>query len=253
MKTAFIRGLWGDMKEDTHGVTQRRLKVLSDIERVVNSHYPMDFVTYYFGEDNAPIFDRYNLKSVMIDRDSIKWDMKDELYRHKLEVIKRAMDDYDAIVYLDWDCILTKPLPDNIWDILGKGATLQANLFLYRTKKCLWRDVDLRKTCNGGFIYIADKKIPNHIIRNWEELSAWAKQQQEKRRARGLELRLREKSFMFDDEPSISKYVDDVCGGWPGVEAYWDRFEPKVCKLRKKSVFSEELNSSKDACFMHML
>ena len=253
MKRSFVRGLWGDLVDNRRGVTDRREKVVKDIERVVNSPYPMEFVTYVFGRDNAALLEQYNLPYVLISEESIQWDMRDELYRHKLEIMKCAMRDYDRIVCLDWDCILTKPLPANVWDILEQKDVVQANLFLYRTKKCLWRKEDVRKTCNGGFVYMADKSIPDQFIKNWEELRSWALDIQEKRRVRGLELRCREKSLMFDDEPSISKFIDDYSKGWPGVDEYWQRFEPSICLLRKKSAFSKEQNESKDACFMHML
>jgi hypothetical protein len=250
---AFVRGLWGDLTDNRRGTTDRRDKVINDIKRVKESKYKMDFVTYVFGIENAKLLEEYELPYVLIDDESIKWDMRDELYRHKLEVMKWAMQDYNEIVFLDWDCILVKPLPEDVWDILGEGDILQANLFMYRTKKCLWREEDLRKTCNGGFVYMRDQSIPDKFIQNWEELRSWALDIQQKRRARGLELRYRERSLMFDDEPSISKFVDDYCGGWPGTDAYWDRFEPKICNLRKKSVFTKEQNGKKGACFMHML
>ena len=253
MKRAFIRGLWGDMGGIDRGITPRRLKVLRDIERVVGSSFPMEFVTYIFGTDNMEIFEKKGLPYVLVDKDNVRWDMITELYRHKLEILKRAMEDYDQIVYLDWDCVLTKDLPPNVWEILAQGETCQANLFQYRTKKCLWRNEDVRKTCNGGFIYIGDKLIPTRFIENWEELKKWAEDLQEKRKVRGLDLRFREKSLMFDDEPSISKYIDDYCGGWPGVDVYWDKFEPKICDLRKKSAFTKEQNASKNACFRHFL
>jgi hypothetical protein len=253
MKRAFVRGLWGDFWSNDRGITDRKDKICRDIERVKDSPYEMDFVTYIFGTDNIPLMEKYDLPYVLVDERSIVWDMKRELYRHKLEIFKRSMEDYDQIVYLDWDCILTSPLPENVWDILEKRDVFQANLFLYRTKKCLWRDVDVRKTCNGGFVYLADKSIPDHFIKNWVELGEWASAKEKERQARGLELRLRERSLLFDDEPSISKYVDDYCGKWPGLDGYWDRFEPQICNLRKKSAFTKEQNESKNACFTHML
>lgn len=254
MKRSFVRGLWGNIWTGDKGNTIRGSKIVDDIRKVFESKYQADFVTYVFGEDNYKELKlKFDGNFILADDRPTIWNMKTELYRHKLEIIKRAMEDYDQIAFLDWDCVLKKSLPLNVWDILDEGETCQANLFQYRTKKCLWRDKDWRKTCNGGFIYVADKAIPDKFIRNWDDLRVWALKQQDSRREMGKELRFREKCLMFDDEPAISKYIDDCCGGWPGVEEYWNNFEPKVCRLRKKSAFTQEQNESKNACFVHML
>lgn len=261
MKKAFVRALWGNFWDDSDTQTIRREKITRDIDRVCNSKYQMDFTVYVFGDKNYgfvnDLLNSYDSNSkwdvVLADARPILWDMGQELYRHKLEAVRCAMKDFDKIVFLDWDCILMKELSEDVWDILGECADVQANLFQYRTKKCLWRDVDPRKTCNGGFIYIADKSIPDQLIDNWNEFKIQVDAIRKKRGARGLEIRLREKSLVFDDEPSISKYIDDICGGWPGIDEYWRRFEPKVCNLRKKSVYTQEQNESKNEYFRHML
>jgi hypothetical protein len=189
----------------------------------------------------------------MISEEPSLWDMKTELYRHKLEVLRCAMDDYDEIVYLDWDCIPQKTITDEVWDILGKKESFQANLQLYKTKKCLWRKTDQRKTCNGGFIYIRDRIVPHRLIKNWGFFKYFTDEQKKNREARGLGLRQREKSLIYDDEPSMSDYVDNAMGEWKGLDAYWNMFEPSICNLRSKSAFDAEKLSTKDIHFMHML
>jgi hypothetical protein len=78
-------------------------------------------------------------------------------------------------------------------------------------------------------------------------------EQKRKRESIGKELRFRETSLIFNDEPAMSKYVDEVSGGWPGSDKYWDLFEPTVCNLKRKSVYSEEKLKSKGACLIHNL
>jgi hypothetical protein len=48
-------------------------------------------------------------------------------------------------------------------------------------------------------------------------------------------------------------YTDDVMGCWKGKEEYWKLFEPEVCNLNSKSVYSEEELSNKNIFFKHMI
>jgi hypothetical protein len=250
MSRAFVRGVWGNFSGGDIN-SPRPAKMLKDVlsESKENVKYPIDFITYVMGKDNETYLKDLGFKTKLICNNSTIWDMKTELYRHKLEIINEASKDYDEIVYLDWDCKLIKPYDDKIWDILNNGEVCQANLFLYRTKKCLWRTEDIRKTCNGGFIYVRGKNISNKFIENWNGF----KKEINKRVLENKSIRFREFSLLFDDEPAISKYIDDYCGGWKGVDIYWEQFEPKVCVLRRKSAFSKELNGTKDIYFEHQL
>lgn len=259
MNRAFVRALWGTFaKSDIESgvaTNPRPSKMQNDILAQVNPEFKHSFVTYTFGISNHKYLQDLGFDSRLVSEEPQLWDMKTELYRHKLEVFKCAMKDFDEIVFLDWDCVLIKNIPEDFWARLNQKSSFQSNLFQYRTKKCLWRKggVDQRKVCNGGFAYIREKSIPDKFIKNWEEFKTWSINQKEKRSKKGLDLRFREKCLTFDDEPAMSKYVDDYLGEWKGEHVYWNMFEPSVCNLRKKSVYSESQNKSKDACFMHLL
>ena len=245
MKRSFIRALWGEVSNYRNG------KIAKEIEGV-NIGERDWFTIYVFGKENKKWLDEIGYNTILVDISPVVWDLKTEMYRHKLEVFERATEDFDEFAFLDWDCIPASHL-DGVWDELGKKESFQANLFQYRTKKCLWRDGDQRKVCNGGFAYFRDKSIPEKMIKNWEVFCEEIEEVKTKRAKRGLELRFREKSLIFDDEPAMSKYVDDYCGGWQGVDHYWKNFEPTICNLRRKSVYSQELLDSKDCRFVHML
>ena len=246
MKSSFVRAIWGNCinKEYRNG------KVDKDIQRVLESEFEPEFTTYVFGIDNYRYFkNELGMKRlVLVDSKSTLWDLETEMYRHKLEVFKCAMSMNDEIVYLDWDCVATKSIPDNFWEEIRKKDSFQANLFQYRTKKCIWRETDPRKVTNGGFIYIGNKSIPQKFIENWDSF----KERNEKIKSK-RSLKFREQCLTFDDEPAMSKYVDDCMGGWKGMEEYWEKFEPEFCNLRKKSAFEQSQLESKDACFIHML
>jgi hypothetical protein len=252
MKRTFVRALWGNIFTPDN-LASRGTKVKMDISNHLNQSSTFPMVVYTFGELNHKNLLDMGVHSRLISKEASIWNMETELYRHKLEVFKYAMDDFDEIVYLDWDCVPTKKIPIDFWDMLNKKESFQANLFQYLTKKCLWREDDQRKVTNGGFVYIREKQITNLFIQYWNDFKEWTTKQKESRSKKGKDLRFREKCLIFDDEPSMSKYVDEYLGKWQGEQIYWNLFEPEVCNLRKKSVYSKDLNDSKDACFMHML
>ena len=247
MRRGFIRGIWGDITKN--GI--RNGKMGNDIEAIKNNKFNEQFVTYVFGQDNATILKDNGFEVSLIDKEPVRYDMVKQLYRHKLDILESAMGDFDEIVFLDWDCVPTTKLPYDFWEELGKKAPFQANLFQYRTKKCLWRDRDWRKVCNGGFLYIRDKEIATQFIKNYDDLSEWVMKQKVARESQGKKLRFREVALMFDDEPAFSKWVDDYMDGWKGVDAYWDEFEPNFCNVKNKSAYSIDKLQTKRECFLH--
>jgi len=247
LKRAFIRTIWGDCTKN--GI--RGGKMRKDMDAIKKNPYNEPFVVYVFGQDNAKILREEGFDVNLIDTQPIRYDMKTQLYRHKLDVLEFAMREYDEIVFLDWDCVPVAKLPDNFWDRMYNKASFQANLFQYRTKKCLWRDVDYRKVCNGGFLYLRDFQISIDFVRNYIEFENWVKKQKAARESKGKRLRFREEALIFDDEPAMTKWVDDAMGGWKGIDAYWKDYEPDFCNVKKKSVFPAELLKTKQECFLH--
>lgn len=197
------------------------------MKTIYSNPFNTDFVVYVMGTDNYNQVKQYGSKCVLVNKDPFMFDIVRHQYRHKLEIIKMAMEEYDEILYLDWDCIPQKKLPNNYWDILGKKEVFQANLQIYHCRKCHWRKSDIRKVPNGGFIYIRDKSIPSKVIKLWESIGG------------------------DNDEPSWAKFTDDYVGGWQGIEKYWELFEPTLCNLHRDSPYSKDLLKSKNECFKH--
>jgi hypothetical protein len=231
---------------------KRAGKLYQDIKQIQESPFQHDFITYVFGRDNLDILESMGFNCKLINDNPIIWDMQTQLWRHKLDIFKAASEDFDEFVFLDWDCRPTAPIPLYFWDVMGERAPLQANLMLYRTKRCLWRTEELRKTCNGGFVYMRGKEVVDHVISNYEWLCQWREAKKKEREAKGQKLRFREEIIIFDDEPAISKFVDDYMGGWPGLESYWEYFESPFSNIKtRKSAYSEERLKSKQQCFYH--
>jgi len=243
MKRGFIRALWGtsDTKQDEGWTTpsKRYGRMADDISLILRHENTQPFRTYIFGKDNYKMaVDLGVTDCVMINEEPFIYDLQTSFWKHKLDIFQYAMeeDGYDEMVYLDWDCIPIKPLFSDFWEQLGQKESIQCNLQFYRRRKCLWRTEEWRKTCNGGFVYMRDKTIPSKLQAIWETMPF---------------------DMKFWDEIIISKYVDDVMGGWKGTEAYWKLHEPMVCNLttvkKNRSAYPNEWISSKNICFEHYI
>jgi len=229
MKCGFIRAVWG-VYDDSHRITRRRSRIDNDIDTILSCQYSEPFVTYVMGKDNFNrMMDRGVKNCVLLTDDPAPFDLVKHQYRHKMEIIRHAMevDGYNELVYLDWDCVPQKPLPDNFWDELKKKDVFQATLQIYRRKKCHWRLEEQRKVPNGGFIYLRDKSLPAEAIRWWEKLGK-----------------------PDNDEPAWARLTDEMMGGWD-IEEYWNRFEIMFCNLHRSSPYSKEKMKQKNVCFIH--
>ena len=234
MKRAFIRGLWG-IYDNSHKIIARRSKMDKDIARVVKNEFKEDFVTYVMGQDNEAKLKDFGIKPILMHVEPYMFDIVKYQYRHKLEIIRYAMeeDKYDEIIWLDWDCFPLKKVPVSLWDECNKKAEIQACLEVYRKKKCSWRIVGKRIVPNGGFVYIRDKSLPAKAIRWWNEFK------------------------QDNDEIAWARLIDDMIGPWESVEQYlnifWENFETFHCNLRRMSVFDREKINDKSATFRHFL
>ena len=167
----------------------------------------------------------------LVSKDPFAFNLSKHQYRHKIEIYKIAMEDYDEIVYIDWDCVTRRKIPDDFWEQMGKKEYCQANLQQYKRVKCRWRKgIDTRKLPNGGFLYIRDKKFPDEIIDCWEN-----------------------KVKTNSDEPAIARAMDDRSGGWIGMDKYWELHEPIYCNLWNFSAYRKERLKQKkpNVCFIH--
>jgi len=232
MKGVFVRGLWG-IYAQTNELVKRRYKMDADIKETLGNRYAPPFVTYVYGDENYKYLRDLGVKKKdlkLISKDPYKFNLSKEQYRHKLEIYKLAMEDYGEFIYIDWDVVAKKELPNNFWELMGRKEYVQANLQQYKRRKCQWRKVESRKVPNGGFLYIRDKDFPDEIIDCWEN-----------------------KTKGNSDEPAIARAMDDRFGGWMGMKHYWKNHEPMFCNLWKYSAFDKDYLKHKrgSVCFIH--
>ena len=228
MKRGFVRGLWG-IYDDRHHFKHRR-KLDNDIKLLKHNMYAQPFKAYVFGEDNYKYLVDQGFDCKLVDKKPIVWDMDKEQFRHKIEIWRCGMEDFDEIVHLDWDTQLIKPLPSDFWEVLEQKASVQAILRIYHKSKAKkWREVDKRKVCCASWVYMRDKNIPDELIAQWEEMGR-----------------------PWSEEEVLSKYTDGLVGGWKGIEKYWETFEPPYFTLEGGcKVFDDELLATKDVCYQH--
>jgi len=230
IKRAFIRGLWGYLSKEDRQI-ERKYRVDENIKKIISMDARLQhpFRTYVWGEDNYKQLHDVGLTDlVLVTKEPYQWDLIKYQYRHKLELLKLAMQDYDEIVHMDWDCLPQKPIDDQYWDLFYKKEAIQCNLFQYRNMNCPWRKEDSRKAINGGYMYLRDKGIPDDLIKWWDKYNGRWKQSM---------------------EPSTSQYIDDINGGWVGLDNYFNRYEPDSCRLRYFSAYTDRVRP--DPYFIH--
>jgi hypothetical protein len=225
MKRGFIRMVFGSIDNS---------KLKMEIPKILKNPFNTDYITYVWGDDNYKRLCEMGLKCKLIDSNPFPYDMTKYTFRSKLDTYRIAMEDegYDEIVYLDWDCVPTKTLPVDFWERLGQKESIQGNLYTLKQGMCHWRTDGVRSKMSACFLYIRDKTIPSKLIKIWNDFPDV-------------------RQWRFCDELVISKYIDDVNGGWIGYDQWWDRYETIFCHLQKKAAYGADKIKTKDICFFH--
>lgn len=243
MKRIFVRGIWGVDKgffekhkdktfdflnkydyDKTNCCATRRHELNTTIEQQINTIDKGKVVCYVYGEENYDYFKRFGIKTNLIFKEPYRHHPINENWRHKLEIMKMALEDYDEIVWIDWDCKRTKDIPEDFWDILGKKESFQACLVKYTHRQISWRNNKWNNKIlpNGGFVYLRDKGIVDKLIELYDTKKTWT------------------------DEAPYAMYTDEIMGGFD-KDKYFNLFEPLVASTRR-SIFTEPKDKS---CFYH--
>lgn len=231
IKRGFVRSLWGVHEHEGRRFYKRRTKQDNDIRLMMMNPYVPKFKVYVFGEDNYNMTQELGFDAVLLDKRPIIWDMDTQQFRHKLEVFDKAMEDFDEIVFLDWDCLPIKPIPEDFWEKMYQKEAFQSNLIQYRRKKAMWRgQEDTRKLSCAAFVYIREKKFTEGFIKTWEEMGK-----------------------PWSEELVMSRHIDKINGGWKGLDHYWDHYEPHWFAMPGKywAYPKERIKNEKDRIFHH--
>lgn len=186
----------------------RLTKVKNNITMSLEEPIKIPFVCYTFGENNHKWLKERGIESVLIHNFPTPYYM----YRHKLDALVYGMEDFDEIVYLDWDTRPVKPIDNYFWDALNKKDIMQASLGKYKTTRLEHRAIPRENHWmpSGSFIYLRDKSLPERII----------------------DLFLKEKHH-WSEEPGLARMTDELMGNSFSMEEYRKRFDPEVYKVVK--------------------
>jgi hypothetical protein len=184
-------------------------------------------------------------------------------FLHKIIALEKAMEMYDEILFLDWDCLAIKPIDKNFQDLLRSRGNIQIPLYFYpgeiidqfrkidpivddnmhyfnmffynMIRNCNWKFMDGLVIPNAGFIYCKDKDFfkdllriqkVNGIISNIEEICSLI--------------------YFKDFIKSTKEYIDKI--------------EPLVClgkddlEMKEKQIFLNKHTTqilNKDIYFIH--
>jgi hypothetical protein len=233
MSGTFVRALWGDR------YIERWVKARTEIGKYLNFAYQPEPCLYCaFGEENYQTLTDFGLKPILLSKQAIvDFDGRGERYpegiardvwgrvnygyvmwRHKLDCLEHALGDHEAVAWLDWDTMLTAPLPSNFWDQMSKGQPIQTTLNGYRhTICCPWRGVkDQRITGCGGFLYLRDLAILERMKAVYREYPLWI------------------------DQDVASYVIDKRSDGWKGIDHYRVAGYEPYCHVSRIGVFQDK-------------
>ena len=233
-KRAFVRGLFGTPDYSSgERLIQLRNAVENDLKVVLQKEkdYDLNYTTYVCGSANADMLSAMGIQGIrLVDKRPYLFDKQYGL-RHKIEFISLAMQEYDEVVWLDWDCNIIKKLPEDFWEKMYARKSFQACLFSYRSglnRLAYWRDKDQKIVANTGFTYLRDKGFMERVVKAWEITNKH-----------------------INDEVAFTYALDETMGGWKGAAYYSSKYEPLVARMRGRGACTEEVYLSKDPYFIH--
>lgn len=118
-----VRALWGDT------------------ERSLNEVFPLPIfkeeIVYVWGIKNQELLEKRGFQTILMGTTVTdpNYSTIHTQYYHKLEVIRRANNDYSEFIFLDWDCYLLKLLDEYFYKSLKEGNDTQVPTYAYLDTK----------------------------------------------------------------------------------------------------------------------
>lgn len=259
MKIQFIRSYWGDME---NFFRRHKEEILN-----VSKKSKLNETIYVWGTYNYNFIKSLGFNCVLMSEKSTEYGNdhffhSDKYMLHKLYTIKRGVQDYGQVIFLDWDCEQIREIDDVFYNLIGKqNKDIQMPLYIYPKdyadtifKK--WIDIPAKEknyilkqniylikhnfnwdenyvTPNAGFIYCANESIIDELIKLNEILEIG----------------------IASEEMTFLEYTKNLVGNLKG---YIENYEPLVCNGKKDDHFNQkDLNQyisqfiKKDIYFIH--
>lgn len=143
-------------------------------------------IVYVWGKDNRDNLKSLGYETVLMSKDicNFKYTHPNYQFIHKLIGIKKSMETYSKILFLDWDCYVVKELDTDFFNLLENKSIL-APIYSYPKSEYQtiydkaddwhelqsnllntfsWDKDDTFVIPNAGFIYISDSTISEQLL-----------------------------------------------------------------------------------------
>ena len=209
MKGCFVRGLFGDeLVDGYHGL-------LTDLAaRAQDKIKPEPCLWFAWGQQNFDAITAAGFNPIGVCMQTIpnknfhvkpdyvnqygaaRWGRN--IYWLKFNAVYFAMHlGYDAVLWLDMDVELVKPLPADFWETLASGQSIQVPLAQYHRVQCGWRKTYPRTSIYCATAYFRGKRVVERC------------------------LELAEQHPLEYEQAAINRAIDELAGGtFPGQEEY---------------------------------
>lgn len=254
----FIRAFWGDIRTDKE-------KYITEIRHAAKNR--LNELVYVWGDENYDIlksfgYDCYKMSSEQYEFSNDIAGDAPKFFLHKVNAIKKGVETFGEIIFLDWDCWSIKPIDDIFFEKLKKqNKTLQIPLYSFPKEGYLeevfkrWSTIsdkhrnvainhyenvklgyydfgkDMAVVCTC-FVYCSDISIINEYIKIWET-----------------------NNFNYSEELLWYVLLKNEC---KTLDEYINTYEPLVCDAKHDWHFNQkELNDymrkliDKDLYFIH--
>lgn len=157
-----IRMFWGDVYAmDNHYAKQ--------IQRAKQDN--LNEIVYVLGKENYKFIKNLGYNAVLVSEDNYNKDLSSnhtfidfKNLNHKLWLFEKALQEYNEIIFLDWDCRLIKPLDENFYNLVKNGGELQVPLYIYPENSLDW----MCETSSSEDFFPALKKNVIKYSYNWK-------------------------------------------------------------------------------------
>lgn len=255
----FIRAYWGDLDN----FFRRHKDEIINISKVSK----LNEVVYVWGLSNYNFIKSLGFECVLMSEKSTEYGNdyffhSDKYMLHKLYAIKRGVQEYNEVIFLDWDCLQIKEIDVNFYKQLYKqNNDIQMPLYIFPKNFVdiifnQWTNMPLKEknyiqkqssfiekyhfdwgenyvTPNAGFVYCSNESIIDELINLNETL----------------------KIGIASEEMTFLHYTKNIVENLVG---YIENYEPIVCNGKKEDHFNQkELNQyilqliEKDIYFIH--
>lgn len=203
-----VRCLWGN---ENHQFKDKDLKFYHDeccVAKLNDSQFKLENqIVFVWDGVNRELMETLNYPYYYMGESSV---LEPELnFLYKIFALKKSMEEYDEILFLDWDFFITKELDDQFFNLLQNREDIQMPLYFYPKEMvdlfkvmdlenkiisnyynnlhtqlmthCKWEFEEGLVIPNAGFIYCRNKEFFNDILEiqkkndiktNIEEISA---------------------------------------------------------------------------------